>query len=296
MTQPCDLCSTPSETPTCSRCLGYQAWAGNDTTSASPARLLKTRSNLESLPHLVAALARCLTEKPADTGGGSSGKPASKPPMRLDVVHLVDEREKPLWWGEDPRAADLQDRYGVTWSLHAWSRIVWEEQPEAAFLAEAPTTETEAAYLLDAWPWIGQQPWSDEFCDDVNALARKCRAGLGIRPELRLSCRYCRDVVQPVDAKHDVTTWEACAYGLCRGCGRDYPLGPALAALGQVQDPMTLKSIAEATSLPERTLRRWCDVGAIKPAPDSAGRRRGRLFDLAEVRATARTLNRSLAG
>src|SRR5688572_22423064 len=70
-------------------------------------RLGQARVDLAALPDLVDELARCLTERlPAE---GMRGKPGSKAPLRLDVVHLIDVRRKPGWDGDDPRFGVIID-------------------------------------------------------------------------------------------------------------------------------------------------------------------------------------------
>lgn len=289
MTQPCDSCGQPSETPTCLACQSsMQRLGSGDADRRLAQRIAQTRAHLTDLPRLVAELARCITEPiPQDMQSGSGGgKPSSKPPMRLDVVHLVDTREKPLWWGEDPRDAELGDRYGVLYQLHSWSRVVWEEMPDAEYLADEPTVSGEAEYLLRALPFINQQQWANDFCDDVISLAGKVRNALGIRREHKPKCRYCHDVVEPVDTNHVTTNWEAYAYALCRGCNWKYEPGAELKALGQVQPAVTIKDLSETTGIPLPTLYRWVEQGVITPCAESPKKptnRKPALFDLAEV-------------
>jgi hypothetical protein len=249
-------------------------------------KLGQARADLAELPNLLDELARCLTER-GDTTGGKPGKiSGSPPPLRLDVLHLVDDRRKPGWEGEDPRIQQLEDRYGATATLESWTRVVWEEmrndRPE---MADHPTVRTEASVLVEVWSWIEDRQWAEELAEDVTGLAGKVRAALGVRPEYRPRCRYCRDEVIPVEANtHTLTTWEACAFGLCKGCKHEYAKGIELDALGQVQEPLPLKDVAEMTGLPLATLYRWYVVGAISP---TAGQKRGKLFDLAAVRTVA---------
>ena len=249
-------------------------------------KLGQARADLAVLPSMLEELARCLTER-GDTTGGKPGKiSGSPPPLRLDVLHLVDERRKPGWEGEDPRLQQLEDRYGATATLESWTRVVVEEMTEPPEMAEIASARSEASVLIEVWDWIEDQDWADELAEDVTGLTRRVRAALGVRPEYRPRCRYCRDVVEPVEADtHTATTWEACAYGLCKGCHRTYPKGPALDALAQVQAPMPLKEISEMTGVPLATLYRWYLAGAI--LPETNGKKRGSLFDLAKVRAVA---------
>lgn len=351
----CDLCGNPSSTPVCQKCeaeterLGaYPVWAngsGLDRTDRHRNRVLGTaRADLVALPELLDQLTRCLTERGESVGGGGKVT-GSAAPLRLDVLHLADDRKKPGWEGTDPRlplwaltwydktyvdrngarrghektahtalypteeaawdACDgltqsqqdyakvepwrARDQYGILGTLESWTRVVWEEMPrhERPEMAEVATVRTECSILIEVWDWIEEQQWAEELGEDVSRLTNQVRAGLGIRPEYKPRCRYCRNAVIPVDDGHKLTAWETCAYGLCLGCKMTYPPGPALAALAQVQAPMKLRAISDLVEVPLRTLQRWVTDGVVKPAPDSEGKRRGRLFDLAEVREVA---------
>lgn len=177
-----------------------------------------------------------------------------------------------------------EDEYGVEEALERWVRVLAEELPEWPDLTEHATVRSECAVLLEHWSWICDQAWAVELADDITKITAQVRAQLGQRPEYRPRCRKCSSIVIPVDAERRLTSWEACAYGACTGCDWTYPTGPALAALGQSQEPMPLRDIAPVIGLPLRTLQRWVTDGLITPAND---KRRGRVFDLATVRAVA---------
>jgi hypothetical protein len=117
----CDHCGRESSTPTCDVCLGYQSWAssshgdhparGHDSRRAK--KLGQARADLSSLPDMLDELSRCLTERGGQSGGGKPSKVSGSPaPLRLDVLHLVDERRKAGWHGEDPRSP----RWALNWT------------------------------------------------------------------------------------------------------------------------------------------------------------------------------------
>ena len=257
-------------------------------------RLGHARAALVNLPDMLDDLARCLTERDPNSGGHTGKISGSPAPLRLEVLHLTDTRRKPGWEGEDPRLQQLADRYGAAATLESWTRVVVEELAEPPEMAEYATVRSECSVLLEVWGWITDQQWADELAQDVLTLHGRVRAALGIRPEYQPRCRYCRSPVRPVEAEtHGRTTWEACAFGLCSGCGATYPKGAALDALGQVQDPQPLKVIAEMVGIPVKTLHRWVLDGVITPAPGPDEKRRGRLYDLAQVQAVSRIRNRT---
>jgi hypothetical protein len=154
-------------------------------------RLGRARADLVALPDLMAELARCRTERLPDDGSNRHGKPGSRPPMRLDVLHLVDDRRKPGWEGDDPRLVRLSERYGVAPLLETWTRVLAEELPEYPDLAEHATVRSEAAVLVEHWDWIADQQWANELADDVITVAGWVRVSLAIRPEPKFRCPTC---------------------------------------------------------------------------------------------------------
>lgn len=169
---------------------GADGHVGGRVTTAEQ-RLGQARVDLAALPDLVDELARCVTERlPVE---GLRGKPASKAPLRLDVVHLTDVRRKPGWDGDDPREVDVADRYGVAAVLESWTRVLAEELPDYPDMAEVATVRSEAALLIEHWTWIDDQQWAEELAEDVATLARQVRAALGIRPAERYRCPQCGD-------------------------------------------------------------------------------------------------------
>jgi len=101
-------------------------------------------------------------------------------PMRLEVVDLLDERYGRRWLGTE--AAD--DRRGVLGTLESWARMVREERNLPRPEGHATVTG-EAALLSRHLLWIVEQPWVDEFYDDIKAVNRNLRDAVGdhrVRP------------------------------------------------------------------------------------------------------------------
>ena len=155
-------------------------------------RLGRARTELVALPDLVHELARCRTEQIPTDGTGSTGKPGSRPPLRIDVLALTDDRRKPGWEGDDPRQANLTERYGVGPLLETWTRVLAEESPDYPELTEQATVRSEAAVLLEHWPWIAEQQWATELADDVIRVAGWVKVALGMRRhDPRYTCPEC---------------------------------------------------------------------------------------------------------
>ncbi len=267
--------------------------------------LARARADLDALPGLYEQLGRTLTEKPASSGG-PAGKPGSKPPLRLDVLALADERHKPDWDGSDPRLAPLSApsvpvwtdgagrtvveprslRYGILPALESWTRSVAEDRRACDLweppLADVPTMETECHWLVTVWDYISAQDYADEIATDITKIASLMRSALGYRRPYLPHCRYCHHRVIPVGPDDQQTgRWEDAGYGLCAGCGETYPIGPALSALFSVQET-TLRDAAMIVNRPIRTLQDWAKTGVIQPVRrDGFGRR---LYDLDAIR------------
>ena len=128
---------------------------------------------------------------------------------------------------------------------------------------------------------LGFQGFEDELADDVRRLWGSLRHICMVRAEYTPRCRHCMDRVDLVDADRQPASPESFAYGLCRGCGETYPKGPALAALGTLQD-FTLPELAERVNIRPKTLYDWARKEWITPSTPAAVKR-DRLYSLDDV-------------
>jgi len=95
----------------------------------------------------------------------------STPPLRLEVVAMLDRRTELNGPGED----DVLDETVNIWAdLYGWACILMEENPDAI-----PLGGGWPRYLRSWVSWIVRQPWVDEFAQDVTR----------VHAALRLACR-----------------------------------------------------------------------------------------------------------
>lgn len=229
-----------------------------------------------ALPDLMDDLARCLTERvPAE---GMRGKPGSKAPLRLDVVHLVDDARKPGWDGADPRAGisidegkdengaplpvrivSVVEKFGALPALESWTRVLAEELPEYPDMAEKATVRSEAALLVEHWDWITEQQWADELAEDVADLTGKVNAALLVRKEPRFRCPQCGERAELV-------------VGGFLACPSEHEQSVRdLEAQQRRRPPMSSADVCEEFGIAVARLWQWHKRKRIKPV-DSSGR------------------------
>lgn len=134
-------------------------------------------------------------------GRGAPGPRAkgfgSQPPLRLDVVAMLDPRTEINGDGPD----DVLDEVpNVMADLHGWSRLVHEEHPDHPGASR---------WLLRGYiGWICQQPWVDEFAADIARVHGALRQACGDAPSKPLG--RCLDeacggqVYRRSDDPHDI--------------------------------------------------------------------------------------------
>lgn len=175
---------------------------------------------------------------------------------------------------------DHADGLGV---LSTWVRHIAGEMDEAGHQHDWPADNVAAAcgWLTGALPWCRGRGWDEELAEDVRRLWGSLRHICQVRAEYNPRCRHCMDHVDLVDADRKPASPEDFAYGLCRGCGETYPKGPALSALGTLQD-FSLPELADRVNVRPKTLYDWALKGWITPSTPAVVKR-DRLYSLDDV-------------
>lgn len=240
--------------------------------------------DLETIPTLYADLPAVKTGIKSN-GGGAHKPPASKPPLSIEVVSLLDIEKKDAdqYHETDPRgkntATDILDRYGVIPRVGLWLRMIVEEMTDAGetppAIAGWLTLSDLCQAIKQATPWLLGQQWVTELAADMHALRAEIEAALGIAKEFHPKCRnlWCGTLLEPMDNG----SWYSCP-----GCKREYVIAADLQALGGAQY-MTAADVAQLLDTPWSTIRYWKQEKWIHPiAVTSEGID---LYDLDQVKA-----------
>ena len=157
--------------------------------------------------------------------------------------------------------------HGPQSTLWQWTVDIAAEMDEQGIGAPLPadTVRDVCAWLIQRLDWIEFNPWHVEGINDqIGSLHGALRAICKVRPEYVPRCRHCADVVVFCHGDGSRATWEDFAYGRCSGCGATYAKGPAMDALGQLQD-FTIAELADRVKVPAPTLHKWAQRGIIQP-------------------------------
>lgn len=147
---------------------------GAQTCAACREHLTRQLGEIESYLSIVTAV-------PSRSGDFGPHRPgfASTPPLRLDVVAMLDPRTELNGFGPD----DVLDEVpNIGYDLEGWLRVVWEEKKpdwsEIQRLSPIGALDRYAVLLRSHIGWICRQPWVEGFALDVarvhGALARAC--------------------------------------------------------------------------------------------------------------------------
>lgn len=170
-------------------------------------------------------------------------------------------------------------------TLTTWVRLCAEERAAQGITDMWPddTDEAQSVWLASRIDWAEAQPWAEQFRLDIRSLHGQLRAICRVRPEYVPRCRKCSDVVVPRDGDGRSAAWHEAGFGQCLGCGWTYPKGPALDALGQLQE-FTIPELSERVGVPERTLRDWAERAIIKPVGKAGKARTYQLDHVMQVK------------
>jgi len=235
--------------------------------------------DLAAIPTLFADLPAVKTGIKNNEGGAHT-PPASKPPLSMEVVSLLDTGLKGAkeWRETDPRDRDVLDRYGVPPRVGLWARMMIEEMTDAGEHAPTVVYWSDLTDLLGAikaaTPWLITQQWVTELAQDMHALRTEIEQALGITPIFKPRCRnlWCGTLLEPMDND----SWYECP-----GCKRKYTIAEDLKALGGAQY-LRGEEVAQLLDIAWSTVRRFKAEGWIRPIACTASG--VALFDLDQVR------------
>lgn len=224
------------------------------------------RRHLLEIPELAALLPDALVARGAIDGPRPA--PASKPPVKLHILHLMDTRPRYDW--EAGMAWCDPDSQGVLPYLWGWVRDLEASAYESSAIlpAEAPETPTVSGccgWLTAHLAILANLPQWDDFAHGVKSTHRLLLAAV----------RSVRDREEPVPCNR-------CGAGkLARDGETNRWACPACGHVVAIQ-AVTLRDASRIVGVPERTLREWAThPGLLSPVADGP---RLRLFDLGDVR------------
>lgn len=232
------------------------------------------RSTIEQLGDILdwAALLPALLTRRAPTGDNSRGgrrTPGSKPPVRLDILHLLDTRLRVT--GDDAEDRAWHDRMasghrqGLLPDLWQWARMIEAEALEGCpdvpdELPEAPTLASVVAWLVKhTGHWTLAQQWASEYVADVGWWWRRLRDLVGEASPAGVPCGRCGETLGMVH----LGLWE---------CGAGHQV---------TVQPVSIREAARITGTHEATLRRWLrESGAPRLSEGAASV----IYDLGTIR------------
>ena len=233
---------------------------------------------LRAIPDLCALLPDALITRPAGSGGPRP-VPSSRPPVRLDIVSLLDERDTVLW--ETGMAYVDPDGAGVLPYLWGWCRDI-----EASLYEISPTLPPEVpaeptvagccSWLIGALEDATSLPQWDELAwgiQQVHAGLRAATSAVRDVAEHPVPCSRCGGPLARVEGERPL--WE------CDACG--HLVTVQAVTLRQAAAILRREQGKGAPTL--RTLQRWAlRPGILAPVADGP---RSRVFDLGQIRGLA---------
>jgi hypothetical protein len=125
------------------------------------------------------------------TGRGAPGPRAkgfgSRPPLRLDVVAMLDPRTEINGDGPEDRLDEVPN---VGADLLGWLRVLIDEYPgRIGIPGQAPGVGWAVVLIRTHIGWIATRPWVDEFAADIGRVHSALRQACGDQPPRSLgSC------------------------------------------------------------------------------------------------------------
>lgn len=223
---------------------------------------------LTAIPDLMAHLPDAMVTRTHQQGGGRP-VPASKPPVKLEIVHLLDRRTKHDW--EQGMGWCDPDRQGVLPYLDGWCRDIeataYESRPELPPEVPAdPTVTTACAWLLGMLDYAETLPQWPEFADGIRVTHRNLLAATAVVRDRERPVRCQRCGVGTLTRPGEEALWE------CAACGSQVKV-----------QAVTLRQAAGIIGMSARTLQDWARrPGVLSPILADTGSRK--LFDLGDIR------------
>lgn len=232
---------------------------------------------LAELPDMCALLPEAAIVR-TPRGEGSRSVPGPRPPLRLDVLHLLDTRDK--GWAFD--VPPDPDRVGVLPFLDSWARdleaTALDERPELpGELPDPPTVAGLCNWLAGEALWASGLPQWPEMADGIQRTWKAVRIAVSaVRHEegRPVRCDECgAGELRHIEGSKPL--WE------CTECG--HKVAMQAVTLREAAAILRRERGKRAPSL--RTLQRWAlRPGLLTPIGDGPKRR---LFNMGQIRSVA---------
>lgn len=234
----------------------------------------EVRTWLRDIPELCALLPDAAATRTAIEGPRPA--PGSRPPVRLDVLHLLDGRDK----HRDANMATCDpDRQGVLPYLFGWVRDIeadaLDQSPELPPEApEVPTVAGCCAWLTAMLPFAATLPQWFELADGIKVVHSRLRsATAGVRDveQRPVPCTRCKvgrlELAGP-------KLWQ------CDECGWEF----TVQAVSLPDAHRALRALHHDKAPTLRTLQNWATRPGLLPGLLESGPRT-RVYDMATIHA-----------